>query len=340
MFKRNLTLPKLVDIEDWRKIQHYFSDVLGVTLRTIDINGKLLARTGSCSELCTELLKECYDSGFCKNCIIKKSPLKEKIGIGKQINLKCSVGLDLFVVPIKAFRDKIVAYVIIGPLILNKRKDKSAYAEYAKKSGIKLEHLMDTLISINVFSYSKVYSIVKLLESTFSHMTQTGYHKKRLGEIAPKVREIDPLFMRYYEEKVFNSFLKTCMIALDADSGSVMTLDKNTDTLHIKVASKIDQNIIDHTNIKLGEGIAGLAAANAEPIILPKDEKKDGLASKMKRRHIKSAMIMPFNKLDDMEVYGVLNLNIIRKNREFSEKDIAFTKELTSLASIALTPLK
>ena len=51
-------------------------------------------------------------------------------------------------------------------------------------------------------------------------------------------------------------------------------------------------------------------------------------------------MIIPFIKGDDLNVRGVINLNVIRKDKEFSDKDIALVKELTNLASIALMPLR
>ncbi len=51
-------------------------------------------------------------------------------------------------------------------------------------------------------------------------------------------------------------------------------------------------------------------------------------------------MIVPFAKASNHDVYGVLNMNIVRKKKEFSEKDIALVKELTNLASIALIPVK
>jgi hypothetical protein len=59
----------------------------------------------------------------------------------------------------------------------------------------------------------------------------------------------------------------------------------------------------------------------------------------MKRSDIKSSMILPFNKGDSHDVYGVINLNIMRKNTAFSERDISVVKELVNMASVALIPL-
>ncbi|MCK4463873.1 MAG: PocR ligand-binding domain-containing protein [Candidatus Omnitrophica bacterium] len=332
----------LVNLEDWQNIQDSFSDSLGITLRTVDLNGKFLSKTSGPNQLHCKISNNIPNlSAFCGSCILKPG-LGHKIDIKNRTVFKCPFDLDVFVLPIKAHGNRIVAYIILGPLIPNKRKERDEYVKYAEKTGIDPEKLVDALIEINVFSYSRIRSIIKLISDIFSYMAQTGYHKKRLGEIAPEVIELDPLFSRYYEQKVLNALLNTCSLAFDADSGSVMTLDKNTNMLSIKVASKLEQNIIDDTNIKVGEGIAGVAAATAEPVILPKDEKKNGLSEKMKRKYIKSSMIVPFSKAtaNNHDVYGVINLNVVRKDRAFSEKDIKFVKELIKLASIALIPVK
>jgi ligand-binding sensor protein len=344
MFQKPLDLENLVNLEEWQKVQDSFSDVLEVTLRTVSPEGKLVSKASRPSRLCNEILPKTSSShsDFCK--YLAKTGAKLPIDLHKKTNFKCALGLDVFVIPIMATGNRTVTYIIMGPLILKSRKTKSEYANDAKKLGIELEKLMDALIEMNVFTYNKIYSMTKLIESTFSHMAQTGYHKKRLGEIAPQILEVDPLFSRYYEEKILNALLKSCAIALDADSGSVMTVDNKNHVLHIKVSTKLDKDIIDKANIKMGEGIAGFAAATAQPIILPQDENKNGLSGKMKRKDIKSSMIVPFDnvstKENGREVYGVLNLNIVRKDRDFSKKDVALVKELLHLASVALGALQ
>ena len=49
---------------------------------------------------------------------------------------------------------------------------------------------------------------------------------------------------------------------------------------------------------------------------------------------------MPFNKRNTHDLYGVINLNIIRKGIEFSENDITLVRELVNMASVALSSLK
>jgi ligand-binding sensor protein len=327
MFYKDISLGELVNLADWQKIQDSFSELLEVTLRTISLDGNLLSRISCPSRYCSEIMSKCKD-------------LDLAAAIKNGGNIKMPFGVDFFLVPIKAIGNREVAYLMLGPIIVKSRKAVSEYKEEAKNIGIDPDVLADILIEINVFSHSKVYSMMGLIKDIFSHMAQTGYHKKRLGEIAPKVVEMDPLFSKYYEDKILSAMLKTCSMALNADSGSVMVMDTDTKTLHIKVASKLDNNIVNNTSLKVGEGIAGIAAATAKPIILPQDKDKNGLSEKMKRNSIKSSMIVPFNKGDNHEVYGVINLNIARKGAAFTEKDIALVKELVNLTSVALTPLR
>lgn len=340
MFRKDLDLTNLVTLEDWQRFQDAFSEVLEVGLRIVSPQGELISKVSRPNHLIEKVLpKPPANVDPYANCILKHgteslSDIKEKT------NIKCPFGLDLFALPIMAVGMRPLALVIVGPLILNRRRDISQYAEEANELGISLEELMDVLVEINVFSHNKVYSMTKLISEVFSYMAQTGYHKKRLGEMAPEIMKMDPLFLRYYEEKILNSMLNACVLGLDADSGSVMTVDKKTNHLHIKAANKMDKAIVESTDLKMGEGIAGLAAATAEPIILPDDEVKNGLSGKMKRTYIKSSMIVPFPKGKTDQVYGVINLNMLRKNINFSQKDIAFVQELLNLASTALIPFE
>ena len=340
MFPEDLSFTELVNLEHWQKIQDSFSDALELTLRTVSLEDTLLTETSRPNCICNGILPKLSSrSKFCGNCLLNFDA-KDTVDIKDRASFKCPLGLDAFVVPIKAVGNRIIAYIVIGPLILKNRRATSEYAKAARELGIKVEELTDALIEINVFTYNKIYSITNAVERIFSHIAQTGYHKRRLGEIAPDILKMDPLFSRYYEEKVLNALLKACSIALDADSGSVMTLDKKTHILNIKVSTKIDKDIVDNTNIKVGEGIAGLAAATSEPIILPQDENKNGLSEKMKRKDIKSSMIVPFNNVSNKEnghdVYGVINLNVVRKEKDFSKKDVTLVKELINIASVAL----
>lgn len=332
-----ISLKKLVNLQDWNKLQESFSEALGLPISTVDPKGEIISPLTGKNNLCSKINSNCQFA--IEKCLIA-SNYNALSDISDLTTLKCSKSLDATIIPIKPFRNKTVGYMVVGPYIAVKHKDTAQYDQFLKDTGLKSEYLTEGNNKCGAFSHTKIHTIAKLLEKTFNDIAQTSYHKKRLGEIASEMVEMDPFFARQYEERLFSALLRTCLSALDADSGSVMKLDKHSDILRIKVASKLDQNIIDHTSVRVGEGIAGRAAQSAETIILPQDEKKLDMQGELKRKYIKSALIVPFNKLNDHDVYGVLNLNIIRKEKAFTENDIKFIKELTNLASIALTPVK
>ncbi|MFH1868707.1 MAG: PocR ligand-binding domain-containing protein [Candidatus Omnitrophota bacterium] len=340
MFLKDIHFSELVNTQDWQAIQDSLAEVLEISIRTFSLDGKIITKTSRSNRFLEEILpKVRKNGGFCKECLLSNNVESIRY-LSKEVNIKCPFGMNTFVIPVKAAGERTIAYLVIGPVILSARKNIFEYAEDAKEIGIKLEKLSDALIEISLFSHSRINSVINLAKKIFSHIAQTEYHKRRLAEIRPEVVELDPLFSRYYEEKILNSLLNSCTLALDADSGSVMTLDTKTKMLHIKASTKLDDDIISRTNVKMGDGIAGLAAATSKMIILPKDKDLSSLSGRMKRTHIKSSMIVPFSKAYDDDVYGVINLNIVRKEAEFSERDIFLVKELVRMASIALTPLK
>ena len=342
MQNTDLGLKDLVRSEKWCSFQEHLSEALDLPIATIDSTGKISSKIHNPCALWEKISPHLPHSSyfvFCKTCILK-SKSRKKIHLNETAHCKCPFDLDVFIIPIRSSGDSIVAYVVVGPVMLGKRKEPSEYMKYAESVGIGIEKLMDSIIEINVFSHNKMRSIVKLITQVFSYLAQAAYHKKRLSEITPEFKKMDPMFARYYEEKVLSTFLKACTMALDADSGSVMTVDKDSDKLRIRVATKLDKNIMNDTTIKMGDSLAGIAAETAKPIILPKDQNKSAISKKMKRKYIKSSMIMPFTKSHTNKVYGVINLNIMRKDKEFSDHDIGFVKELVNLASLALTPLK
>ena len=338
MYQRHFGLGSLVHLGDWQKIQDSFAESLGIALVTVDVNGNPITAASRPNRICGKIPRESslYKKS-CRKCLLRKKSNKKRIDEYKG-NLKCPFDLVPYSVPLTAVGDRTQAYMVVGPVILKERKNFSEYVDLAKSAKINGADLLDALIEINVFSYNKIRSITTLLGDIFSHMIQTGYHKKRLGEITPEVVELDPLFANYYEDKVLSALLNTCILALGIDSGSVMVVDKKTKYLHIKAAAKLNKKIVDETHLRMGEGIAGVAAATAEPIILPKDRARGGLSRKMKRGYIKSSVIVPFNKANAPEVYGVINLNVVRKRKQFSDRDIALVKELTNLAGTALFP--
>ncbi|MCQ9208880.1 MAG: PocR ligand-binding domain-containing protein, partial [Omnitrophica bacterium] len=182
MFSKGSGLQELVNLKDWQKIQDSFSEVLELSLVTVSLDAKLLTRVSRPNRLCSEIIPKIPSPSSCyANCILLKENKQKPIDLTGQTRLQCSFDLNLFLAPITAVGDQAIAYMLIGPVFLNRRKEPAEYIKEAKSLGIELEALMDVLIDINVFSYNKICSVIAMVRDNFSHIARTGYQKKRLG---------------------------------------------------------------------------------------------------------------------------------------------------------------
>ena len=132
MFQRDLGLTDLIPLEEWQKIQDSFSDTLEVTIRTISPDGTPLSRGSRPSRFSSAIIaKTPLSSDFNDLCLSKELLASVEAHTATDAEFKYPFGLDVFTVPIKAVGNRIVAYVVLGPLIIKKRKGASEYAKEA-----------------------------------------------------------------------------------------------------------------------------------------------------------------------------------------------------------------
>jgi len=136
-------------------------------------------------------------------------------------------------------------------------------------------------------------------------------------------------------EEMLSLIMEASMRVSGADEGSLMLLDEVTQTLRIMVAKGLSQETKESTVIKLGSPIAGIVAAEGRPLLLT-DELKDSKFSNIHHegRAIKSALSLPLKVKD--KIIGVLNLNITKGDRLFSQDDIQPLSIFASQAAIAI----
>ena len=101
----------------------------------------------------------------------------------------------------------------------------------------------------------------------------------------------------------------------------------------------MDEARVQHTHLKLGEGIAGLAAKNNSPFLLKGDQVKDDQGENrikhlLKRPEIKQAIVIPLSSKN--KVYGVLNLHT-KKEEPKIEDGLENLQHLSKLISAAFS---
>jgi hypothetical protein len=134
-----------------------------------------------------------------------------------------------------------------------------------------------------------------------------------------------PKTSRDYREAMTNELadLLLCYAAetMDVKRCSLMLCDELTGNLIIKSAIGLDIEAIMETELKIGEGIAGVVAKVKEPLLIQDIETDPRIRKKnSKQYNTKSFLCLPL--LVNNRVVGILNLNNKSSSRIFSKKDL------------------
>jgi Nif-specific regulatory protein len=125
-----------------------------------------------------------------------------------------------------------------------------------------------------------------------------------------------------------------------ADMGSIMFLEKGKETLTIRAAKGLPDEVIRKTRVKIGEGICGIAAKERKSILVDDSQSDNRIRKYLYRPYLKSSMILPIQA--DEKVFGVMNLGALEVSSvRFNTENMQSMNNLIDLAIDALyTPLK
>jgi len=249
--------------------------------------------------------------------------------------------LSCFALPIKIEGGQTVAYMVIGPVILNKRLSGLDYEAMAEEHRCDKSELLNELGGIRVISNVMINSILDLLSEIVRDNIELSLKKKELNRIQTDSKGVNTEYTEtakeIYSTVYFDGLLATLLdVALkmtDAECGSIMVQDAHQDDLTIKVSRGLDSQATQNTKIKLGEGIAGIAARDNISFVIRGTEGDNRIKKYLKRPDIKEALVMPLS--NDNKVFGVLNLHTKKEGVEI-KKSFNNLKYLSELLSSAL----
>ena len=163
------------------------------------------------------------------------------------------------------------------------------------------------------------------------------------SSLAPQLSLVSQVTDRLVRTVDFDEALRTLIEGatelLDVERGSIMILDRATQTLAIRVSKGINEEVVRQVRIPLGEGIAGSVASSGVPLMvrdireLPlwqrtvTTEQRDDY-----RDH--SALCVPL--VIHGAVQGVMNFNHKRGLEPFDAADLEFALVIANQAAVAL----
>jgi len=152
----------------------------------------------------------------------------------------------------------------------------------------------------------------------------------RKGELLQALHEIvESVNLTIDTDELFERMLEIAMGVTRADGGSLMLLDAERGELRIRVAVGLEPELWPKIRVKLGEGVAGRAAAEARPIRVRGRASADVFRLQRTRLDVESALCVPL--VHEGRVLGVLNLSHSTRDDMFADSDLEFAEQLGRL---------
>lgn len=183
---------------------------------------------------------------------------------------------------------------------------------------------------------------IGLLSRNFREMVTSIRLEKELKE--RRMSELNTLFaisnaVNYFSdsEELLKFVLTHAIEVLEAERGSIMLLDDQTDELVVKVASGGRYRVFAGTPVKLGHGICGQVALEGTGIICNdgfKDNRFRNFGSLMPVEDIKSLICAPLKFKEG--TIGVINIVNKRSGNEFKDSDLSLLNLIASQAAVTI----
>ncbi len=340
---RQLT-QELIDKDRWVEILQRFIDVLRVNIFMVDHQGK--AFLTPCMGRYGWKFLEMSPAGM--DLLKDDSRMMDKFKQhGFYLEYQYPFDLHLFAVPIYGPRRTAVAYLIIGPVILNRRLGAEHYEKIALEFGMEPSDLLDALGEIRTISFVGIKSILDLLDEVSRYTVQLKSQKYDLSKLALNSeglgeeisRDAQDILSSIFLDELLATFLDMAMKMTRTECGSIMVLDEETGELTIKVSRGLKKDIINRARTRVGEGVAGVVAEERTPLFIEGTQSAHNrIQEHLKRPDIKFSLVTPLKSAD--KLYGVLNLSSRKDAGPSGRAGLDSILLLTEMTSAAINTIQ
>jgi len=329
-----LQLADLLDLARWQRLQDHFVNVLGIPIRTFSPQRELLVNPSWPTVFQTDQAIAALRIGEEIERLLPEREPPEHIS-----SLTTLHGITYAAVPVRADAKRIVAYFVIGPLIVGPREGEATFRRHAVEIGEDPKTLWSVVMSLKTHTFAGIHSVLSLIQEAGTSLAQCAYEGRRRGPAAPARAGAEDGEARFYTDRVLSSLLDTATLATKADLGSVMMFDDEHQVLRIRASKGLPPKVVEEAEVKAGEGIAGFFASDQDVHLLDDQVTDPIVQSRMKRREIVSSLVAPLKPEQTDSPIGVLNLATTHPEHRFTEEHVVLLRRLLDLTNIALRSL-
>lgn len=302
------------DVERWQPVQDALTEVLGLNIGLVDLEGRPLTRSIDVLRAPWNILTS-SPRGFSRYAECLQTLLLEARNRPRPLVFVQVAGLHLCAVPLER-EQQIVAYFVLGPCLVGRRGEPDDYIALAKEFDIRIDQWMEALQEIKIFSFVGLNAVAFLLH--------------HLGELAfaasPDAQK---------EKAVLEHLLDIAIHAVDAQAGSILVKEQASNDLVIQAARGLKPDVVQGTRVRLGEGVAGVVAQEQLPMRVNAKTTHPRIQGALHRPELQDAMVVPM--LRGSQLLGVLCVSTSRAGRQFRDDNLDLLKSLAWLAQQALS---
>lgn len=307
------SIQKVINKEKWWDILSRFIDVLHINIFIVDSVGRVILPPEEGKHGGAFLTNPSlgFEVSINSTNIIQKFRQN-----GVRYEYVNQFGLSAFAIPIDIEPHKTIAFMVIGPLMLNRKMDYDVCAGLAKKANIDVSELTSQITEVRVVSNVMLNSILDLLTGIIKDNVELslrgGYEIKRpTEEASATVSEINKVAQEIYSTVRLDELLVTLLdVALkmtETECGSIMVIDEKNNNLAVKVSKGLKNDKKIEYRVSLENSIAGMAVKQNSAFIINGQQGDNRIKHFLKRPDIKQSLVMPLTSKD--RAFGVLNLH-------------------------------
>ncbi|MBI4341179.1 MAG: hypothetical protein HY598_02730 [Candidatus Omnitrophica bacterium] len=174
------TLLEGVEPARWQRLQDRLAHVLGVPIRTVGLSRELLVPPSWPSSLVNDQTIALLRAGEELEQLIPSGQLLREVA-----SVTTTLGATYAAVPMRAAPELILAYVVIGPIVVGVREEELQFRQRVHAMGLDASALWPLMLSLRLYSFSGLRALLDLIEDLTGLLAEMAYRKTGDGSHFP-----------------------------------------------------------------------------------------------------------------------------------------------------------